>query len=121
MNLRAERQEHVENGMSITVPDHHQPTLSQAMVFMDKVRSHKGTILIHCLHGHGRTSTFSVLAKVALGMTVDEAIQDERDRFHYSFKYPAQEQWLRDNASQLERYRPLPAGWKPENRAVSEW
>lgn len=61
----------------------------------------KTPTLIHCAYGHGRTSVFSVLAKMAAGMSLDESIQDEKTRFHYQFRHPEQEQWLRDNSAVL--------------------
>jgi len=102
VNLRSEKNvdqrfcPHLEMA-SITyeVPDHHAPTKEQAYRFIDFIRKHDGPIIIHCEHGHGRTSTFSVLAKVAIGMTLDEAIKDEHERFHYEFRHHAQEEFLR--------------------------
>lgn len=91
----------------IPVVDHQPPTIEQAVEFMEDVRDYKGDMLIHCAHGHGRTSTFSVLAKVALGWTLQEAMEDEHKRFHYEFRHHAQEEWLYDHITNLWRYSKL--------------
>src|ERR1035437_450636 len=45
----------------ILVPDHEAPSVEQADTFIDFVKAVNKPLLIHCEHGHGRTSTFSVL------------------------------------------------------------
>jgi len=111
VNLRAESQHDSKNApreievININVRDHNPPTLEQAHNFMDLIKDMKffkgigphAPTLIHCEHGHGRTSTFSILAKMALGMTLEDAIQDEKERFHFEFRHHAQEAWLREN------------------------
>jgi len=77
------------------VPDHEAPTEEQAKEFMEIVKRERKPILIHCEYGHGRTSTFSVLAKVAMGYGIEEALKDEKKRFHYSFAHRHQEEFLR--------------------------
>lgn len=50
------------------VPDHEVPTLEQAKNFIDEIKAsvkNNQKVLIHCEHGHGRTSTFCVLARIA--------------------------------------------------------
>ena len=103
VNLRSEKDVDSRLGIpaglstvTISVPDHHAPTEKQALDFIKFIRNQKGSIVIHCEHGHGRTSTFSVLAKIALGMTLDEAIEDEHVRFHYEFRHKEQEEFLRN-------------------------
>lgn len=86
----------VEN---IQVPDHKPPTMGEAMKFMDEIRNAKVPILIHCEHGHGRTSTFTVLARIALGWHVNKAIEEEEKKFHYHFKHNAQKEFLLKNFS----------------------
>lgn len=78
------------------VKDHNPPTCQMAKEFMRFINEHNNdrSILIHCLHGHGRTSTFSVLTKMANGMTLDEALQDEKNRFHFDFHHHSQEDFL---------------------------
>lgn len=103
INLRAEKDIDskfaeklgIENH-TILVPDHKTPTLEQVEEFQKLLNDNTLTTLIHCAHGHGRTSTFSVLAKLSIGMTLEEAIADEEKRFHYHFKYPAQIGFLKE-------------------------
>lgn len=112
------------NVMNIDVTDHQPPTIEQAVDFMKFIENSSFTngkdssndarhinqvasvtpILIHCEHGHGRTSTFSVLAKMALGMSLENAIQDERDRFHYEFRHHTQVEWLKAHESILTNF-----------------
>ena len=108
INLRDDRDETISvpphlsdlNVYNIKVKDHNPPDPSQIKRYLDLLKNLSGPILIHCEHGHGRTSTFSVIAKIYLGMNVDEAINDEEYRFHYIFKHHHQEQFLRDYYSQ---------------------
>lgn len=84
------------NSVTFAVKDHFPPTEQMAIDFIEFVKNHKGKMLIHCEHGHGRTSTFSVLSKVAHGFDIEKAIEDERERFHYQFKHKSQEDFLRN-------------------------
>lgn len=99
--------------VNFDVKDHFPPTIEQANNFMQLIRDNvdlrpdgldvvgvRTPMLIHCEHGHGRTSTFSILAKLALGETLDAAIKDEKERFHFEFRHHAQEDWLRGNFGQ---------------------
>jgi protein-tyrosine phosphatase len=105
INLRAESDHDLkmasDHGMEVyTIPviDHHEPTKSQAKIFMQLVKAaiQSGKkILFHCEHGHGRTSTFCVLARLAQGWTLDEALKEE-ENFHYEFKHHAQIEFLMD-------------------------
>jgi len=81
--------------LTIDVPDHHAPTLDQVKRFIEFIQKTDGPILIHCEHGHGRTSTFSVISKLVDGLNLEWAIEDEKNRFHYNFKHHAQEEFLR--------------------------
>lgn len=101
VNLRSEKNVDsrfcLKRGMeSITfgVKDHFTPSPAMANEYMEFIKEFKRPVLIHCLHGHGRTSTFSVLTKMAMGMDLHEAIQDEHDRFHYEFRHHNQEEFL---------------------------
>lgn len=82
--------------ITFAVKDHCPPTKETALEFMELIKKQDKPVLIHCEHGHGRTSTFSVLAKMARGYDVEQAIQDEQDRFSYSFKYPSQIEFLKN-------------------------
>lgn len=79
---------------NIDVADHNPPSYDQADLFT-QLLLRKVPTLFHCEHGHGRTSTFSVIAKVHAGQTLDQAVKDEEDRFHYQFKHLAQIDFLR--------------------------
>ena len=79
----------------ILVPDHEAPSVEQADTFIDFVKAVNKPLLIHCEHGHGRTSTFSVLLKLGIGFTLDDAVKDEEVRFQYVFKYPVQADFLK--------------------------
>lgn len=105
-NLRAESRHDERTAgdeievVNVNVKDHFPPTFMDAVNFMTAVKHdrEKGiATLIHCEHGHGRTSTFSILAKMALGDSLEQAIEDEKERFHFEFRHHAQEQWLKDN------------------------
>jgi protein-tyrosine phosphatase len=93
----------VKHGMqviSIEIPDHQEPTLEQALSFIGQVHhalAYGQKILIHCEHGHGRTSTFAVLARLAQGWTLEHALQEEEEVFHYCFNHPAQKEFLIKN------------------------
>jgi protein-tyrosine phosphatase len=90
----------------VNVPDHHEPTLQQAERFMefisDCIKQGK-KVLFHCEHGHGRTSTFCILARLAMGWTLDKAIKEEEQKFHYSFKHPAQIEFLKKHFSNYNK------------------
>jgi protein tyrosine/serine phosphatase len=75
----------------IAVADHYPPEDHQAIHFLRLLKEEPDKVtLFHCEHGHGRTSTFSVLAKTTMGMSMSDAIADEQARFHYKFRHPAQ-------------------------------
>lgn len=111
INLRAELNHDIkmlpaEMVTTIAVLDHQPPTLRQATDFIRLIRQNvfnTVSTLIHCEHGHGRTSTFSVLSKMALGWSLDGALIDEKERFHYEFRHPAQTDWLRHYEAELTR------------------
>jgi protein tyrosine/serine phosphatase len=102
VNLRAESNhdgnvavKHGINVINFLVEDHKIPNEGQIKLFMDTIKddSHY-PLLFHCEHGHGRTSTFCVLARLAMGWTLDEALNEEREKFHYQFKYKVQIDFL---------------------------
>jgi protein tyrosine/serine phosphatase len=76
------------------VKDHFPPTFEQARHFMKLIQNHKEPLLFHCEHGRGRTSTFCVLANMALGMSLHRAIEEEKEKYHYSFQHHAQLEFL---------------------------
>lgn len=81
------------NVITFRVKDHHPPTMKQVRRFMELIKNQKD-VLIHCEHGHGRTSTFSILTKIALGATLTESLRDERKRFKFKFTHPSQNQFF---------------------------
>lgn len=105
INLRAEK-DHDKSyceayGLtSITIPviDDKAPTLEEAKQFMDFIKANTG-ILFHCAHGHGRTSLFCVLAKITFGMTLQDALKEETDKYGYTINHPEQVKFLTDNFS----------------------
>ena len=86
---------------TVNIPDHHIPTLEQANEFIDFVKDNEG-ILFHCEHGQGRTSTFCVLARLAMGWSLEDAIKEENDVYGYCFKHPEQLSFLTDNFSNFK-------------------
>lgn len=88
--------------INLDIPDHHAPTIEQAESFMEMIKEgNKFPILFHCAHGHGRTSTFSVLTKMSLGMSLEEAIAHEESEFHFSFRHKEQLDFLNQNFAEL--------------------
>lgn len=85
--------------VSFPVKDKGTPTLQQAKEFIRFIKDAKGKVLIHCEHGHGRTSTFCVLAQIAKGMELSQALEEEKRRFHYAFKHDVQKDFLISNFS----------------------
>lgn len=81
--------------ITIPVKDHEPPTIQQAMQFYHLMKQCPKPLLFHCEHGRGRTSTFSVIAKMSYGgMSFDDAMKDERTRFHYQWQHHSQEDFL---------------------------
>jgi protein tyrosine phosphatase (PTP) superfamily phosphohydrolase (DUF442 family) len=81
----------------IPVEDHKTPTAEQVKAFQRLIKKLKGPILIHCEHGRGRTSTFCVIARVTNGLSLDSALKEEEEKFHYTFNHPAQVDFLKQN------------------------
>lgn len=86
---------------TILVADHNPPTMEQVEQFKNLISNTNLPTLIHCEHGHGRTSTFSVLTKLAFGWTLEDAFKDEQERFHYHFKHHTQLDFLNEHFSRL--------------------
>jgi protein-tyrosine phosphatase len=79
------------------VIDHFPPSVEIADNFTSLIKElveKKEPLLFHCEHGHGRTSTFCVLTQVTLGMTLEEAVDEEEKKFHYQFKHHGQYDFL---------------------------
>ncbi len=95
----------------IPVKDHDVPTKEQADQFISFIRlgamkevKGQSPVLIHCEHGHGRTSTFCVLAKLALGSTLKKALDEESKKFHYAFNHYVQTQFLSDYYATMDKH-----------------
>lgn len=90
----------VEHGFEVfdvNIPDHHAPSLEDVERFREFYEENKGRkILIHCAHGQGRTTTFSVLVRLFEGWTLDQAIQEQESECRYHFKHPKQLEFLRE-------------------------
>lgn len=86
----------------IPIKDHAAPTDEQAGLFLHYLD--EGTpLLVHCEHGHGRTSTMVVLARLHEGWSLGEAINEERDRFGYQFRHLDELRFLQRWAARLKR------------------
>ena len=83
------------NVINVDIPDHCTPTVEQADQFISLVREGK-RMLFHCEHGQGRTSTFCVLSRLALGGTLEDALREEKEEFGYEFKHPKQLAFLKE-------------------------
>ena len=80
----------------IKVPDHHAPTLEQVKKFKKFYSKNKHKkMLVHCAHGQGRTTTFCVLIRLFDGWQLDEALCEQREVYHYSFKHQEQLEFLK--------------------------
>lgn len=111
VNLRAEKDRdakyapvHGIDSVTIPVKDHQAPSYDNVEAFnhvLIKAMAENKKVLIHCEHGHGRTSTFSVIAKILSGSTFDEAINQEKEEFNYTFKYQSQIDFLSDYAKTI--------------------
>lgn len=105
INLRSElRHDSKFDGFTVInfdIKDHELPTLEQCKKFQQMIKEWciEGNlkILIHCKHGHGRTSMFSVLARLAMGWSLKRALKEEEEKFHYSFRHPKQKEFLIKN------------------------
>lgn len=100
------------------IPDHEIPTVEQAQSFMELIKGMKNT-LFHCEHGHGRTSLFCVLTRMAFGLSLEEALEEQETVWNYKFKHPKQLNFLTQNfqkqhnfSNQMEKGNPpgVPVG-----------
>lgn len=88
--------------VNINVKDHHIPTLQQAHEFMEAIKNDRD-VLFHCEHGHGRTSTFCVLARLATGWNLNDAIKEETEVYGYQFAHPEQLEFLQQHFSNINQ------------------
>jgi|SRR5665213_615138 len=72
-------------GYYIPVVDNTAPTDAQAFDWLNLCADMAArTLFVHCQSGHGRTSTFCVLLRLAQGHKLEEAIDEEVK--HFGFK-----------------------------------
>lgn len=100
----------IKNYLRIEVADHNPPTIEQALQYYATIKSIETPALIHCQHGHGRTSTFSVITKMAFGMSAEKAIEDERNRFGYEFKHASQRTFILEFEAHLRENKIIKRG-----------
>jgi protein tyrosine/serine phosphatase len=111
VNLRAEANldaAHRERFTLLDVPvrDDEAPTDAQAAAFLAFLADPKtGPTLFHCEHGHGRTSTFAVLARLAEGWPLERALAEEA-ALGYTFHHPAQTDFLTAWAQKRQPHQP---------------
>jgi protein tyrosine/serine phosphatase len=83
--------------VNIRVRDHFIPTIEQVQVFIDTLKDEtKYPLIFHCQHGHGRTSTFCMLARMVMGWNHEEALKEENETYQYNFKYQPQIDFLKE-------------------------
>lgn len=85
------------------VADHKPPTIKQAHDFIKLINRVNRPLLFHCEHGHGRTSTFAVIARIGQGWTLQQALEEEEKEFNYTFKHKSQLDWLIEAEKKLKR------------------
>ncbi len=102
INLRSESQHDDVFGVKLgfkvidfLVPDHKAPTEQQINDFIEIIKDRTNfPLLFHCEHGHGRTSTFCIASRIAMGWTLKEALDEEKRVFKYTFKHQDQIDFL---------------------------
>lgn len=84
------------NVVNVRVKDHYIPTKEQVQVFIDTLKDESNYPLIfHCQHGHGRTSTFCMLARMVMGWSHEQALKEETETYQYHFRYQPQIEFLK--------------------------
>lgn len=82
----------------IPVVDGDAPSIDQGDTFISILRrllEENRPALIHCEHGHGRTSTFCVLAQLVMGMGFEDAMNEEKVKYRYDFHHQEQIDFLK--------------------------
>ena len=85
----------------IPVENDEPPTEEQALRWLDLCAAHAPAekFFIHCQAGHGRTSTFAILVRIAQGVDVEQAFEEEMVYgFDPAGKHKAQAAFLREFA-----------------------
>jgi protein-tyrosine phosphatase len=81
---------------SIPIEDFSAPTISDFMLFIDKLHNsfERGKVLIHCQGGKGRTGTFAAAYWINKGLSAEEAIKKVRNNQPEAIETPEQEDIL---------------------------
>lgn len=104
VNLRAE--DDTESALDATlglarvqveVADNTAPTLQQALDWLTLCATAANRpIFVHCQSGHGRTSTFCILVRLAQGTDLDDAIREQQKLYGFNPDHdPAQVTFLK--------------------------
>ena len=91
VNLRAEDNTEASlapslgfRAVQIPVVDNKAPTQEQAMQFLQLCADRsKRPLFVHCQSGHGRTSTFCSLVRLAQGWKLDDAVGEAVQRYGF--------------------------------------
>ena len=85
-------------GISMPVRDFSAPTPGQLRDFIELVRARgkKGTVLVHCEGGSGRTGTFGAAWLISRGFTADRAMVSIRQANPEAIETSEQEECLRE-------------------------
>jgi len=76
----------------IPVRDNTAPTVDQAMQWLKLVAQLQGRpLFIHCQSGHGRTSTFCVIVRLAQGWKLKDALDEEVSRYGFDPQHDPQQ------------------------------
>ena len=98
-----------ENGtltrISLPVRDFSAPTYDQLEEFVELVRTHggRGTVLVHCQGGAGRTGTFGAAWLVSSGFTAERALVSVRQAHPGAIETVEQEECIREFYEVLRR------------------
>jgi protein tyrosine/serine phosphatase len=85
------------NVVQIPVVDNKAPSQEQGLQFVQLCADEsKRPLFVHCQSGHGRTSTFCCLVRLAQGWKLDDAIEEAVQRYGFQpEKDPAQVAFLK--------------------------
>jgi protein tyrosine/serine phosphatase len=83
--------------VQVAVNDNAAPTLQQALDWLALcATSANRPIFVHCRSGHGRTSTFCILVRLAQGIALDDAVHEQEKLYGFNADHdPAQVTFLK--------------------------
>jgi protein tyrosine/serine phosphatase len=71
--------------VQVPVVDNHAPSLQQALDWLAFCATASNRpIFVHCQSGHGRTSTFCILVRLAQGVALDEALHEQEKLYGFN-------------------------------------